>query len=259
MRLFSRDLSRGAILTATVLVATTLLFLFALSRGDDDPTSGPNGLSNRPARTLADDTSVSSIGTCLSPGVSLQEKNELIARLEEAGRTDEYADTSVAPIEISLEQATSIVDRETPMPEAPEGWRRTLYLRSLSERSPVEQCFVEIVVRDPSVSEVLTFPEERGLTHEGDPYVSPEYTITVYKQAVINVFESAPPLALPISDSAEISYRWTDVQGQKTLLSADTFDEPSVTLGWDQGGLRIFMACSLMTVEECQSIAETVK
>jgi hypothetical protein len=254
--------SKGTLLSLAVLCLTGSLLAFVLGRSGDSETVSRNpGLSSQPrlANALEEGQGGGTGETCLAAGVPAQKVSELVARVESAGRADGSAETTVGSLEVTAEEAENLLRFDARFPEAPPGWTLEVKINPTTPARPFERCVLESAIRDPTIVETVTFPEASGLTHEGEPYVLPAETIEIYKQAQVGVF----PVQGPIQEFAApgtpgTTSTWLKVQGADALVFTRDYDEPSVAVVWQDAGLQIGVACSLMTVEECLAVAESV-
>lgn len=98
----------------------------------------------------------------------------------------------------------------------------------------------------------------------------PEQRVEINKGATLVVRPAAGPLggAGPSPEglqepgigpvAPEPPRETVEVQGQPAQLMTRDYDEPSVAVGWQSGGVSYGLQCSLMTVDECLALAESV-
>jgi hypothetical protein len=234
-----------------VLVAGSLaVFLLLLNDGGEG-----SGLPSE-AQSAGTRSEESTKASCLAPDVSAEKQAELVARFRAAGEADGYQDTITGPIEMSPEEARSVVDFEARLPETPPGWASTTQLRTDTPESPLESCYLQVEMVDPAVTETMVIGDQEVAVKKG--------AILVVRRAAGPLGGSGPSpegLQEPGVGPAppDVPRQSVEVQGQPAQLMTRDYDEPSVGVGWQNGGVSYGLQCSLMTVEECVALAQTVE
>jgi hypothetical protein len=253
------------VVSITVLLLTAALVAFAEIRSSTDEDSVANrGLSARPdvARGFAEEAGSDTPSRCLAPGVSDSQRSALVAEAQTAADKGSPTEFTSGVAEVTAQEANALVRFDARFPETPPGWTATTVIRPTTPNQPFDACSVDTAIRDPSEVETVTFPEVSGVNDQGKPYTLPEETITIHKGAQVSVFPIEGPFQ-PVGDAGVegTTSKTVTIQGYEAQVFTRDYDEPSIFIGWQDtsGGVQIHVGCSLLTVDECMAIAETIK
>jgi hypothetical protein len=260
--------SPGVALYVTVIgVFAAIAAVAYMTENRERSSTSPLALAGTPAET---DRAAAEV--CLAEGVTSGEAAALVSESREAfaslARNAPEAPSSNAaqlgPVRLTTEEAQRVMTFDVKLPTSvPAGWTADITSWALAG-----DCEVQVTMRDPAVSTLIEWPEEYSFTPEGEPTYAPAHSEEIFKEALIisqssnePPFDTSKPAGLyprPTGDGQLIE-QWTTVNGLDAQLTTRDYDEPSVFFWWLDKGVRVAVVCSLMTVDECRAIAESVE